>query len=106
MYSDLVSGQDGAVQGLLSIGTVFPCIKRHVVLNIDIYGTDSATFKAHLTRHIVNLQENHAGRTVLYICAEEKLGVRDREVEERLSDLSSKSSIFINESKFYIFEKK
>ena len=74
VFSDLRE-TNGSCSGLLSFGIVFPIPKPHYKYILDIFGTDSASLKAHINRHLMRLKEKTTGVTSLYVLVPEEIDI-------------------------------
>ena len=74
VFSD-IRETNGSCFGLLSFGIVFPIPKPQYKYILDIFGTDNASLKAHINRHLVRLKEKTTGVTSLYVLVPEEIDI-------------------------------
>ena len=60
VYSD-IRIENGQCRGLLSFGTVFPVKRPPFHNNLDIFGSDTATLKEHIVRHLMFMRQKGTG---------------------------------------------
>ena len=75
VYSDIKQSGD-TCSGLLSFGLLFPIARPQYKYIVDIFGTDYASLRLHIVKHLMRLKSNTTGVTAMLIYVSEKFNIQ------------------------------
>ena len=98
-----VNTNSSSPQGILSIGTIFPVRNPSYAFNIEIYGSDYPSIRAHIVKHLIRLKDIRPKLTSVYVFVDEDFPFAV--VDKIFLEFGISRTIFRVFTKRYMFEK-
>ena len=98
-----VNTDSRSTQGILSIGTIFPVRNPSYAFNIDIYGSDYPSIRAHIVKHLLRLKDIMPKLTSIYVNVDEDFPFEV--IDKIFLEFGISRTLFRVFTKRYVYEK-
>ena len=98
-----VNTDSRSTQGILSIGTIFPVRNPSYAFNIDIYGSDYPSIRAHIVKHLLRLKDIMPELTSIYVYVDEDFPFEV--IDKIFLEFGISRTLFRVFTKRYVYEK-